>query len=78
MTTLNFAWVYLRVSSEDQDLERQEAIIGNIGCVPLSFISATWEVGKSVSWVKISVRQVGEKRSQLTFSYLEAIGSRNR
>ncbi|KPX08302.1 hypothetical protein ALP15_200084 [Pseudomonas savastanoi] len=29
MTTLNVARVYLRVSSEDQDLQRQEAIIGN-------------------------------------------------
>ncbi|MHB9828034.1 recombinase family protein [Pseudomonas savastanoi] len=29
MTTLNVARVYLRVSTEDQDLQRQEAIIGN-------------------------------------------------
>ncbi|WP_183133446.1 recombinase family protein, partial [Pseudomonas cannabina] len=29
MTTLNVARVYLRVSTEDQDLKRQEAIIGN-------------------------------------------------
>ncbi|MBU4630931.1 recombinase family protein (plasmid) [Pseudomonas sp. BF61] len=29
MTSLNVARVYLRVSSEDQDLQRQEAIIGN-------------------------------------------------
>ncbi len=28
MTTLNVARVYLRVSTEDQDLQRQEAIIG--------------------------------------------------
>nr|UVN18027.1 hypothetical protein pPsy0479b_00069 [Pseudomonas syringae] len=27
MTTLNVARVYLRVSSEDQDLQRQEAIM---------------------------------------------------
>ncbi len=29
MTTLNVARVYLRVSTEDQDLQRQEAIIRN-------------------------------------------------
>ncbi|RMV77642.1 hypothetical protein ALP05_200162 [Pseudomonas caricapapayae] len=29
MTTINVARVYLRVSTEDQDLQRQEAIIGN-------------------------------------------------
>ncbi|AVB25319.1 MULTISPECIES: recombinase family protein [Pseudomonas] len=29
MTTLNVARIYLRVSTEDQDLQRQEAIIGN-------------------------------------------------
>ncbi|RMV11785.1 recombinase family protein, partial [Pseudomonas savastanoi] len=29
MTTLNVARVYLRVSTEDQDLQRQEAIIDN-------------------------------------------------
>ncbi|RMR93983.1 Stability/partitioning determinant, partial [Pseudomonas savastanoi pv. glycinea] len=29
ITTLNVARVYLRVSTEDQDLQRQEAIIGN-------------------------------------------------
>lgn len=32
MTTLKVARVYLRVSSEDQDLKRQEAIIGNARC----------------------------------------------
>ncbi len=29
MTTLNVARIYLRVSTEDHDLQRQEAIIGN-------------------------------------------------
>ncbi|WP_232924799.1 stability/partitioning determinant, partial [Pseudomonas syringae] len=29
MTTLNVARIYLRVSTEDQDLQRQEAIIGS-------------------------------------------------
>ncbi|KPC03359.1 Stability/partitioning determinant [Pseudomonas amygdali pv. lachrymans] len=28
MTTLNVTRIYLRVSTEDQDLQRQEAIIG--------------------------------------------------
>ncbi|EPN55766.1 hypothetical protein BV360_05598 [Pseudomonas syringae pv. actinidiae] len=42
MTTLNVARIYLRVSTEDQDLQRQEAIIGKARTSNLEPRATTW------------------------------------
>lgn len=44
-----------------------------IGCVPLSFVSVTWEIGEGVNWVELRMQQLGEKETLLTLSHITIV-----
>ncbi|AYL79184.1 hypothetical protein BV352_05567 [Pseudomonas syringae pv. actinidiae] len=56
MTTLNVARIYLRVSTEDQDLQRQEAIIGKARTSNLEPRTSGYYVAAGLSRKRLGAR----------------------